>query len=84
MLPLLSYQLPFFGKNGRFCRFLAIHSSVNALRMTINKNKLMGRWHGLLCFLSVISHQLSASEGKRQEAPKKNLAILLPKNKVRN
>jgi hypothetical protein len=34
--------------------------------------------------LSVISHQLSASEGKGQEAPKKNLAILLPKNKVRN
>ncbi|BAG05379.1 unknown protein [Microcystis aeruginosa NIES-843] len=33
---------------------------------------------------SVISHQLSASEGNRQEAPKKNLAILLPKNKVRN
>jgi hypothetical protein len=50
MLPLLGYQLPFFGKNGRFCRFFAIHSSVNALRMTINKNKLMGRWHGLLCF----------------------------------
>ncbi|GBF53001.1 hypothetical protein N0824_00850 [Microcystis sp. 0824] len=40
---MLGYQLPFVGKNGRFCRFLAIHSSVNALRMTINKNKFMGR-----------------------------------------
>jgi hypothetical protein len=63
MLPLLSYQLPFLGKNGRFCRLVAINGSVDALIITINKNKLMGRWDSLLCFLSGNREQGKGNSG---------------------